>query len=76
MTHDELVDSACRTYETYVLDVPPRDALRAVVAMVLEEAARIAENKASKLAQHRDVSSALQAATAEDIAEEIRMLKT
>lgn len=43
MTHDELVDSACRTYEIYMLDVPPRDALLAVVAVVLEEAAKVAE---------------------------------
>lgn len=45
------------------------------ISVVLEEAAKVAENKANKLAQHKDVASALQAATAEDIAEEIRTLK-
>lgn len=40
----------------------------------LEEAAQIAERKAAALSQYRDTHAAVQAATAEDIAAEIRAL--
>ncbi len=67
------VEEAMREADDYYIS---QEQIWAGVVAVLEEAAKVAENKAKKLAQHRDVSSALQAATAEDIAEEIRMLKT
>jgi hypothetical protein len=67
------VEEAMREADDYYIS---QEQIWAGVVAVLEEAAKVAENKANKLAQHKDVSSALQAATAEDIAEEIRMLKT
>lgn len=67
------VEEAMREADDYYIS---QEQIWAGVVAVLEEAAKIAENKANKLAQHKDVSSALQAATAEDIAEEIRTLKT
>jgi len=69
----QCVEEAMREADDYYIS---QEQIWAGVVAVLEEAAKVAENKAKKLAQHRDVSSALQAATAEDIAEEIRMLKT
>jgi hypothetical protein len=52
-----------------------RTLARSAIAVVLEEAAKIAEDKANRLSQYRDVHSMLQVATAEDIADEIRQLK-
>lgn len=87
MIRDELVEIALETFfcslEDYswphAVDDPMhrlRHQVSSAIAVVLEEAAKIAENKANKLAQHKDVYSALQAATAEDIADEIRHLKS
>jgi hypothetical protein len=67
------VEDAMREADDYYIS---DEQIWAGVVAVLEEAAKIAENKANKLAQHKDVYSTLQAATAEDIAEEIRTLKT
>jgi hypothetical protein len=80
MTHDELVERVARAIMSPKADPSDwrfwTDEARIAISVVLEEAANVAENKANKLSQHRDVYSALQAATAEDIAEEIRTLKT
>jgi hypothetical protein len=86
MIRDELVEIALETFfcslEDYswphAVDDPMhrlRHQVSSAVAVVLEEAAKVAENKANKLAQYRDVHSMLQVATAEDIADEIRQLK-
>ncbi len=40
----------------------------------LEDAAKVAEDKATALSQYRDTHAAVQAATAQDIAEEIKTL--
>ena len=89
MTHDELVDAAASAIFLVVLDgmsgdfsmlcEENKESFRtqalAVISMALEEAAKIAEDKANRLSQYRDVHSMLQVATAEDIADEIRQLK-
>jgi hypothetical protein len=45
------------------------------IAVALKEAAKIAENKAEVLSQYRDTYAAVQAATAQDIADAILNLK-
>ena len=66
------VEEAMREADDYYIS---DEQIWAGVVAVLEEAAKIAEDKANKLIQHRDVYAMLQAATAEDIADAIRQLK-
>jgi hypothetical protein len=51
-----------------------KELLGKVLRAALEEAAQIAERKAAALSPYRDTHAAVQAATAEDIAAEIRAL--
>ena len=85
MTHDELVEIALEAFFCsledyswpYEVDDPMhrlRHQVSSAVAVVLEEATKIAEDKAIALSQYRDTHAAVQAATAEDIAEEIKTL--
>lgn len=77
--NDDLVERVARAIMSPKADPSDwrfwTDEARIAISMALEEAAKVAENKANKLSQYRDVASALEAATAEDIADEIRQLK-
>ena len=65
------VEEAMREADDYYIS---DEQIWAGVVAVLEEAAKIAEDKAIALSQYRDTHAAVQAATAEDIAEEIKTL--
>ena len=56
-------------WQNYVVEA------RAAISVALKEAAKIAENKAEVLSQYRDTYAAVQAATAQDIADAILNLK-
>lgn len=65
------VEEVMREVDDYYIS---RDHARAAASLVLEEAAKIADDKATELSQYRDTHCAVQAATAEDIAVAIRQL--